>query len=271
MNGLPSTQIGIVGDWHSNSKWGKVALNTFDQSGIRTILHLGDFGIHNRVEGYSYMDKINSVLEENQQTLYVTLGNHENYDEVERLTSHPTMTGFVYNPLFPNILVASRGVRWEWNNVTFLSLGGANSIDCTGRVEGVDWWRQEIITEKDVTASIEGGYVDVIVSHDCPLGVKLLHHDDTDNIWSASELEYSKGSRIALRNVVDKIKPEILFHGHHHSYYDSVTILNDGSKLYSQHTVGLDMDGSQGNMIVFNLEDKTYKQLSVAWDRRNYI
>jgi Icc-related predicted phosphoesterase len=264
------TQIGVAGDWHANKGFAKVALNTFAEVGIHHILHVGDFGFWPGNSGQKYLHQVNKALRENSQTLYVTLGNHEDYVQVSHFTNHPDMPGFVYNPDYPHILVATRGARWEWEGVSFVSLGGANSIDFIGRTEWIDWWRAEQISLLDVYQTVNGGHADVMVTHDCPAGVNLWADQPKDNIWSPTELRYANESRTVLRQAVDGVKPDVLLHGHYHFFVDRITQLNDGLDDYTIRTIGLDMDGSQENMGVLSLPSKTFEQLPVTWNPSNY-
>jgi Icc-related predicted phosphoesterase len=262
--------IGVAGDWHGNKGWSRVALNTFADAGILHILHVGDFGFWPGNSGQKYLYRVNKVLQENNQTLYVTLGNHEDYVQISRFNPHPTMLGFVYDRNYPNILVATRGARWEWEGVSFVSLGGANSIDFTGRTEWINWWKGEQITLADIYNTVAGGKADVMVTHDCPAGVNIWGEHRSDPIWSPTELRYAAESREALRHAVDGVKPNILFHGHYHFFVDTISELNDGNDDYQIRTVGLDMDGSQKNLGIFTLPDKEFELLPITWNPNNY-
>jgi hypothetical protein len=169
------------------------------------------------------------------------------------------MKGFVYNRDYPHILVATRGARWEWNDVSFVSLGGANSIDFTWRTENINWWKGERIGLGDIYRTVEGGHADIMIAHDCPAGVNIFgSHRDAGNGWTPTEIAYAQESRVALRQAVDGVKPDILFHGHYHRYLDLTTELYDGVEGYSLRSIGLDMDDSQKNLMLFELASKDY-------------
>jgi hypothetical protein len=264
------TQVGILGDTHGNKGWTRVALYSFAQAGITEIVQVGDFGFWPGNSGQKFLHRVNKTLGENGQTLYVTLGNHEDYVQISRFQPHPTVADHVYDRRYPNILVAKRGARWNWNGVSFVSLGGANSIDFTGRTEWVSWWKGEQITALDVYKTLDGGHADIMITHDCPAGVNLWPNGQNGHDWTPTELRYAQESRDMLRHSVDGVKPEMLFHGHYHFYIDATTTLNDGDEDYTLRTVGLDMDGSQNSMAVLDLPSKKFEVLPVAWDDRNY-
>lgn len=248
-----NTPLGVAGDWHGNQDWAVRALTAFHTNGINVILHVGDFGFWNhQTSGQDYLTCVNDMLEQFDMVLIVTPGNHENYVQLSTFQPVPGRSGFVYDQDFPNILVSVRGARWEWDNTSFVFLGGANSIDRQGRIEGVSWWAGEQITLGDVYRTVEGGHAEVMVCHDCPTGVNLFgNHRDSDNGWSMAALAYAQQSRDSLRQAVDGVKPKVLFHGHYHRYLDVETVMNDGLDDYTIRTVGLDMDDSDANIGIF--------------------
>lgn len=263
---MNTSLIGIAGDWHGNTPWAVARLNDLAERGVDIILHLGDFGIWGDEAGLSYLTAVNSILGTNNQKILVTLGNHENYVMVGALQviTDGDFEGWMVNPELPNILYAQRGQRWIWEGVSFVSLGGANSIDRYGRTEGINWWGEEQISYGDVYRTVEGGHADIFISHDCPEGVNLFgtHRDncgDSGNRWSEDALEYAQHSRVSLRAAVDAVQPDLLFHGHHHHYIDQVTDLIDGEgNGYSIHTIGLNKDDDPDNIGVLELPAKKF-------------
>lgn len=255
-------RIGVAGDWHGNTGWMKKAVKKFADVGVTHVLHVGDFGFWPGNSGKKYLHKVNKELSLHGITLYVTLGNHEDYVQISALPEHPVLEGFVYNPDYPNIVVATRGARWSWNGVTFVSLGGANSIDASGRTEGISWWKEERISLGDIYRTISGGHADIMISHDCPAGVNIFgSHRDEKNGWYPTDIAYAQESREALRQAVDGVKPNILFHGHYHKFLDLTTELSDGMEKYSLRSIGLDMDDTQHNVMLFELASKDYIML----------
>lgn len=251
-----TTDCGIAGDWHGNTLWAVMALDQYAIAGITHILHVGDFGFGfgGGDRGEDYLRDIQNALVQNNQIIYVTLGNHENYVMISSFVNHPEMPGFVFNPDFPNILVATRGARWDWNDVSFVSLGGAASIDYEGRTEGINWWSEERISLGDVYRTIEGGHADVMIAHDAPTGVNLFgSHREARSQWSVEGLAYADQSRDMMRQAVDGVKPDMFFHGHYHHYLDEVVNFNDGVEGYSYRNVSLGKDGQANNMSVLDL------------------
>src|SRR5690606_8404466 len=127
-----------------------------------------------------------------------------------------------------HIRIAPRPHRWMWDGVSFLSVGGANSIDRRFRTEGDDWWSQEQITDVEVQEAIRGGHADVMVAHDAPLGIPL----DTADGWDMASRSYARESGRQLRKVVNVVKPDVLFHGHFHTFFDRTsTLVDEGGEV----------------------------------------
>jgi len=249
-----STTVGIAGDWHSAESWAILCLDQFAAAGIKRVLHVGDFGFWPTPLGVQFIKSMQSKLADNDQTLYVTLGNHEDYVHISTFVAHPDMPGFVYSPEFPNILVAERGARWNWDGVSFVSLGGAASIDFEGRTQGINWWTEERITLGDVFRTIQDGHADVMIAHDAAQGVNLFgSHRDDRGAWSQKALAYADESRAMMRQAVDSVKPDLFFHGHYHHYLDTQVHLHDGVEGYTYRNVSLNKDGSKNNLAVLTL------------------
>ena len=262
---MDTTRVGIAGDWHGNTAWALACLADFDKESIKLILQLGDFGIWHDEDGTLFLDLLSKTLDENDQYLLVTLGNHENYTMVEALVTitEGDFEGWQHNPKQPRVLYATRGQRWEWQGVSFVSLGGAHSIDRFTRKENMNWWAGEQISYADVMRTANGGHADIFLAHDCPYGVDLFgtHRDETGpSKWTEQALDYAVGSRHDLRAAVDSVRPEILFHGHYHHYLDTVTEMADdyNGETYSLRTVGLDKDNETNNLGILELPSKQF-------------
>ena len=119
------TRFGMAGDWHGNWRFAVGKLEEFRRAGIKTIFQLGDFGIWPGPRGDEYLGKLRKNLELNDQTLYVTLGNHEDYDQVEELETDALGLKWPRH----NIALFPRVFRFMLGEYRVLSLGGAPSID----------------------------------------------------------------------------------------------------------------------------------------------
>lgn len=173
--------IHIVGDLHAH----KHSIHKAYQAGhIKEddlVICLGDVGIN-------YGQETNRTGERKAfakfpfQFLFV-YGNHEqrpeeldNYQrtEIERLTKenyHVNDCGVVYmDPAYPNQWFAIDGAAYIINNSSFLTVGGATSIDRARRKPFQSWWPTENIRAADITKALNHGvtHFSIILSHTCP-------------------------------------------------------------------------------------------------------
>jgi hypothetical protein len=237
------------------------ALKVFASHRIKTILHVGDFGLWPGDSGAKYLRKVDRTLADLGQTLYVTEGNHEWYDKLDGIT--PSIDGL--KRVTPRIIFLPRGFRWTWHGWKFLSLGGAPSVDFEYRKRGVSWWPQEAITMGDVYRVREGveaqGTVDVMITHDAPKGVLAIEESIGENPFGFSErgLKYAAEGRELLHAAWETAQPGLLFHGHYHMRVDEV-VQGDG---FSSRIIGLDRENHHGNMASLALDDLTVRLLPI--------
>ncbi len=263
---IKNKQVGIAGDWHINALWAEKRLQNFADKNVKTIYHLGDFGVDASDQGENYLKRVNAALEKHGQKLYVTLGNHENYEIVagyKTLQEGPDK-GWLVDPTNPNILYATRGQRWELEGVSFVSLGGASSINRYDLHEGIDWFSGEQISYGDIMNTLNGGHAEIFLAHDVPEGVNLYDgHSHADSKWTKQALEYAARSRKDLRVAVDGVKPEIAFAGHYHHNIDQTVELEDGDGTkYQVRSVVLNKDNEPGNLAILNLPSKKVEILT---------
>lgn len=264
MNGfnIPSHFIGVAGDWHGDTGWALRALKTFAENGIKHVFHLGDFGFWGGHDGAAYVRKVAKCLNNNDLTLYVTLGNHENYDKI---SSRPVGEDGLTHYDDPRLKIFPRGFHGLIDGVDFVSLGGANSIDYKNRVEKVSWWREESISLKDFDAATAEGQKTLMFSHEMPDGVDIASLRKTwRGGWDSDEIRYSEMGRKVLREAINFIKPKVLFHGHHHVFNDVTTTFEDIFKdKFTVRTIGLAKEEMAENTIIFNVHDLSYTFLIV--------
>lgn len=239
--------IGVAGDWHGDTNFALLVLETFQLNGVKCILHLGDFGIFNSEQGQRYLDALDEALRASESFIFVTPGNHEDYNLLGAL--RPNEDGLL--PLREHIYAFPRGYRWIWDGQTFMSVGGAASIDFERRTVNIDWWPQEALTEGDFYRATDKGRVNVLLTHDCPTGVKIPGLWEG---WSAEGLAYSHKNQDALRAIVDAVMPDVIFHGHFHTAYSTSFMLGNDHEVsvvgLSDNTVG----SVKGNIMAFTLQ-----------------
>lgn len=228
-------KILMLGDTHGDFSAVKLALEAAQVRGCEVVIQLGDFGFGwdlHRDPGEQFPARVNALAKQFKMSFMWCDGNHEGFDELERIvdmaSSSPQQMG-------SNLWYLPRGCMFEIAGVQFLALGGAYSIDKDHRVEGVSWWRQEMITNADVERCFqvleENGQPHVMIAHDVPEGIFPF-----DLYMHGKHGADSRANRVAVRAVFDRARPLMYFHGHYHRRY--VTQYNETSVM------GLDCNGS---------------------------
>lgn len=264
-NKTPDFPIGLAGDWHCDLAWAMHAIDEFEKRGIKYILHLGDFGIWGGPDGQKYTRRINKILESKNMKIFVTLGNHENYNLIEKHYLKNS-EGLLVKNTEPNIHLFTRGFNWEWHGHRFMSFGGANSIDKMFRKKDKSWWEQEQITDSQIESLDSNLLVDVLFTHDSPFGVDMKFNHRSTSEWPKEALAYSNESRHQLKKVTDIVQPNLLFHGHYHMYLDETTLLRAPENAeYIVRSVCLDKEYTNQNMGLLNPETLEFRLLT-SWN-----
>lgn len=250
----------LVGDTHGNDRFFAQMCKLAVERQCDRIIQLGDFGYwEHYTEGKRYLKWCERQLAEKNLTCYWLDGNHEN---------HPLLWG-TYGPGGPQhrpdrdgfwriregLYYMPRGHRWVWDDVSFLAVGGAASVDKEYRKEGKSWWATELITPGDVEVASAGGKVDVLFSHDVPEGVEI------PSLYGQEKNKFpiSRANREVLLEVVKATCPYFLAHGHYHDRYsDTFTYpINDEATEWARtHVEGLgaDMSAFSDTALVFDTE-----------------
>jgi hypothetical protein len=249
----------------------------------RVLYHVGDFGLwglsplirggvygdrSRPSEGFAYLDGVNTALSRVERELWVVLGNHENYDEWERMPVGED--GTRRHPRFPNVVFLPRSFVWRdpMSGRMFGSVGGAGSVDKVFREEGESWWPQEEITRDDIELfkGLPGsGGVEVFLTHDAPAGSGTVDDTRPPDYATPDILQYCNRQRVLLRDALDWARPKVAFHGHWHRYAESVVdgVGYDGQG-YSTRIVGLGMDDMLGNGVVYRGDTNTVTTIPVV-------
>ena len=246
----------MAGDVHRKGAWFGHLCSVARDEGADTILQLGDFGFwEHKPVGVQFLDEVEGHLAELDRPCVWIDGNHENHTLL-RAAYGPGPDGFV--PVRQRLSYAPRGLRWIWDGVSFLAMGGAPSFDQWMRTEGESWWPEEMLTEDEVAAASAAGSVDVLVSHDCPAGLfppPRAGQSATVGAPAASPVQ-ARVARIAegfdrahvhrqlLRTVVDAVRPRLVVHGHYHHRHSSRLVLDDGTDVQIE---GLGRDNQGGD------------------------
>lgn len=205
-------KILLAGDTHADLFWWEYLIDAARHFECELIFQLGDFGYFEGDPLYrEYLDELSVMLRDADLMAYFLDGNHEDHPRLWRRYK-PKADGFAN--VRPHLRYAPRGHCWTWDDVKFLSLGGAYSIDKADRTEGIDWFPEEMTTDEDVVRACSHGFVDVLLSHDAPMGANVPH--------IIPDIPQSNENREKIREVVFNTLPVIVAHGHYHRRYTDV-------------------------------------------------
>ncbi|MGA1813826.1 metallophosphoesterase [Frondihabitans sp. 4ASC-45] len=245
------THVLIAGDWHSNLSW---LLNVIPRARsaspvARTLLQLGDFNIGMGRHAKAFVNMADSLCRgQGIDRLLITPGNHDHWGRLESIEGwHEGRPAQISERIWG----LPRGYRFAIGGRTFLSFGGAASLDRHDRVEGKDWWPEEVASPKQFDQAAAGAYADVMLTHEAVDGGTSA----TDGIaagqnpygWPADRLAASAESRRLTTDLWNRVRPRVLFHGHLHQRASGK--LPDGRRVYS-----LDRDFRPGNVGVLTLD-----------------
>ncbi|GAB2461489.1 metallophosphoesterase family protein [Xylanimonas ulmi] len=226
---LPDTRVAVAGDWHGDTWWAKRALDRLDDAApdVRTVLHVGDLGVgpwpgETARSGHrfgGFVADLDRALDRRGMTLYLTAGNHDNWDALEAAATDDRGL----RALGERIRCFPRPYRLSIAGRSFLSLGGAASVDLMRRRPGRDWWFGEQVTEAHAQAVEDDvaarGVVDYWLSHETPgpvPGGRLNHHVRG---LAPDIVAYSDHVRSQVTRGWLAARPSVVFHGHHHARY----------------------------------------------------
>lgn len=254
---IQEAHVVVAGDWHANIDFVSKAIPSIarEAAGVRTVLHVGDFGIWADAHGRKYLDAVDFwCTRAGISRVLVTPGNHEDWGWLDReFNAQPG----VPVALSSVVEVLPRGYRFEIGQRTFASFGGAASVDFEMRSEGIDWFPTELPTEHDVADVIGGGTADVLLTHETidggtPASEAVLRSNPLG--WTPDAIAYSSRSRALVTDAWAGIAPKLLFHGHMHAA--DATTLPSG-----QQVISLGRDGQAKNLALLELSTLEWRWL----------
>ncbi len=255
-------RIIVAGDWHGNTDWAVHVIRTgakiLAASETRAlILQLGDFGIWPGPAGATYLREVTRALHEVDAELWFIDGNHEDFTQVAAFRKAANGRNRVMADVLERITRTwhlPRGHRWDWHGRTWLACGGGVSLDKAARTEGTTWWPQEEITGDQEAAVIAGGPAGVLVTHDCPSGVRHAF-PPPPSFWNLRDLARSDAHRERLQRIADAVQPAHIMHGHLHRAYQRTCDFGYGPV----EITGLDCDEGDGpNWAVLDVRTMTW-------------
>jgi Icc-related predicted phosphoesterase len=246
------TRVMAAGDWHGNWPWTQIMLHWAAKRACDAVVHVGDFGYWPAWDEWTrsqtgpshYLTQVRALAKELGLVVYWVDGNHENHEAL-----YPGQGDEVLRHL-------PRGHRWQWWGKTWMSVGGAVSVDKHMRTPGYDWFGREILDWEQAEYCCREGKVDVIISHDCPAGVAIPGIDMESGVrfWPQQVLVESEAHRGILATICHEVEPRLLIHGHYHRSYTGKT--PDGKTI----VIGLDCDATdiKKNGLILTKESFTW-------------
>ncbi|KJL30497.1 metallophosphoesterase [Microbacterium oxydans] len=250
---LPDQRVAVCGDWHGNQGWARMISRAlpYIAPDVTTLLHLGDWWMPPRA--------VDEIFAKTSITrFYVTLGNHEQWDEITPLLEQHSGEAVKVSEL---TWILPRPARLTIGGRSVLSLGGASSVDRESRQEGLTWWPDEAITDTQVAEAIAGGPADLMLTHESPAGTPVRAVRETlrknPHWFTKAALEASAASRARISEVWDAVRPELLTHGHMHVGAGGKT--PDGRRVAS-----LGREGHEWNLGILDMKNLRMATPSLA-------
>jgi predicted phosphodiesterase len=189
-------KIIITGDIHNKFQY----LNgLIDDEQPDIIICCGDFGYWPNVSSTNELDIIKP---QNSMILWCD-GNHENHWALKQRDQDEIVPSVIYMP---------RGSTYTLSDGrTIMFFGGADSIDKNRRTLGIDWFPDEVITQKDLS-NLPDVKVDIFITHTCSLEIKK-ELPSPFTIYKQNDPSYE-----ALSQLWEIYKPNLWYFGHFHYY-----------------------------------------------------
>lgn len=239
------TEYYVVGDVHGNVSFASAVMRAAAADGVHHIFQVGDFGVwDHQPDGKYFLDKVNENAEKRDVYWWVTLGNHENYDSIERYQKEGETDGNLIKLRDRITVLGNKSAMIEVDGLRVASCGGAYSIDKAYRTEGSSWWRQEKTTYGDVERLRQmvdaHGQPHILLTHDSPSSLPIWN-DMYKQDWE------SKGNREMMDEVWKFTRPGLWIHGHYHRWLEY--------RHNETQVVGLARDGEENSVVTLRNDD----------------
>ena len=168
--------IWVCGDTHGEMGIRRISNQCWKEGRKLTradyLIILGDFGLifHNLpTEPEKYWLK---WLESRPYTVLFVDGNHDNHPKLQALPKIEMFGGMV-GQINSNVFHLRRGEVYTIDNRKVFTFGGASSMDKANRIEGIDWWREEVCNWAECEYALtnlekHNNHVDLILTHTIP-------------------------------------------------------------------------------------------------------
>ena len=264
-------RILMAGDTHGDASHVRHLLSVAQLQRCDRIFVLGDFGYWEHTgEGRNFLNRVDIHADLKDIPIYFLDGNHdktslllENYD---KSTQFQDGEGFLLVREY--VRYARRGLTWIWDDVEFIALGGAYSVDKqwrldqeakTGKPESL-WFPEEEMTDEEMNEILEeldGRSVDVMLAHDKPRS--------SNPDWNRKDFLECLPNQDRLQAAVQALRPVLYLHGHLHFRYTGQAVYPiekmSGGYMGECRVEGLDCNTRDQDFTT----GRTVPDLSASW------
>lgn len=235
---MPTTvrSIGVIGDTHASVELINAAVSKAENGSVDLIVQVGDFCFNQWMNPSFWADIKTPAV-----PMLVIDGNHDSI--VHHINNKECASP---NPLLcmaRNIFYVQRGTELLFDNIRCVFFGGAVSIDRSTRILNRSWWVEEVPDKDDwrmlgsVQPNMSADRRTVMFTHDAPWGLTLTRQLSSQTKGSFLDADTM---RRELRTHINRIRPNVLCHGHYHvNYTESVDFTNPGQSPFTTLVKGL--------------------------------
>lgn len=253
------SRIAFAGCWHARAEFVRDAMTSAREAGATVLVHTGDF-LYTYPSANKMLVEVETVAAELGMFVVAVRGNHDEpalfkkaVTSTRRRNKGPESGGVAdgFARFSPHVLHAPNGLRWTWQNVEFVALGGAFSVDRAARLEGVSYWNGEVATPREIGAVKRDGKANVMITHDIPAGTHLPLGHAREDWW---DIDNAEKHRQGLRDAVDAVHPDWVVGGHMHTRFTDGLWLDDGHQVRVEVLDKIE-SGIDTNLLIADLAD----------------
>jgi hypothetical protein len=198
----------FLGDHHGDWNWLSYLIKTKDIKNS-IIISVGDLGIgfqHNKESEHQTYNNLNCFFKKRNINFYGIRGNHDDpiYFTGERRLS------------LSNFELIEDYTILTYNSKKIQFIGGAISIDRTGRTPGVSYWEEERVEFRKNFCK----KVDILVTHTAPSFCFPQQLNEMVYGWAREDaylLEDLSDERAVMNEIFKLCQPDLHLYGHFHS------------------------------------------------------
>lgn len=212
-------RILLAGDTHRNLRHTLWLIDQAADLRCASLFVLGDFAYRMDDGGQWFIQEVGDAAVDAGILVHWLDGNHDDHDWLDDVRADDCTDddGFLASGHVA-VRYAPRGHRWTWGGLDFAALGGAHSIDQRHRFPHVSWWPQETITAADVDRCLDGGPLDVLLTHDAPTASPVAAVM-AERGRRYTDRPHTEANRRAVEQVRRATTPGVVAHGHYHLRY----------------------------------------------------